>query len=165
MIVVCGTSSSRSAEIISSVTSSSPRRTRAPDRARAEFPDSRNHFGDRGDVLDAADEADLECCHRHVFEHATRLVGDPLGIERHHFLDAHRVLYRDCGNHRQRVAPMLESVITSACKPAPPLGSVAANASTIGGSDDDVEGSILRIDCEEAGCIVKCHFSLNYKPP
>src|ERR1700675_1991106 len=38
---------------------------------------------------------------------------------------------------------MLASVSTSACRPAPPLGSVAANASTIGGSAEDAEGSML----------------------
>ena len=39
--------------------------------------------------------------------------------------------------------PMLASVIMSACRPAPPLGSVAANASTIGGSAEGVGESML----------------------
>jgi hypothetical protein len=38
---------------------------------------------------------------------------------------------------------MLASVITSACKPAPPLGSVAAKASTIGGNGDDADGESI----------------------
>ena len=38
---------------------------------------------------------------------------------------------------------MLASVSTSACNPAPPLGSVAAKASAIGGRADDAGVSIL----------------------
>ncbi len=55
--------------------------------------------------------------------------------------------------------PMLASVSMSACKPAPPLGSVAANASTIGGNCKGAEGSIrIGIGCSEAGCIAKMTF-------
>ena len=44
--------------------------------------------------------------------------------------------------------PMLESVRMSACRPAPPLGSVAANVSTIGG-DWDMECVWREVVCRD----------------
>ena len=58
---------------------------------------------DGSNVFDAAEHADLECVDGHVLEQAARLVGDPLGVERLHAFDAHRVLHRDGGQHRQRM--------------------------------------------------------------
>ena len=57
---------------------------------------------------------------------------------------------------------MLASVMTSACRPAPPLGSVAANASTIGGNADGVDGSMLQAGfiVQKAGMSLKYHFNL-----
>ena len=46
------------------------------------------NLGDRGDILDAAEHADLEHVDRHVFEETACLIGDPLRIERLDALDA-----------------------------------------------------------------------------
>ncbi len=92
-----------------------------------------NDFGDRGDGLDAAEHADLERRDRHVLEHAARLVGDPFRVDRAHVVDAGRVLDGDGGDTDSGWQPMLESVMMSACRPAPPLGSDAAKTSTMGG--------------------------------
>ena len=91
-------------------------------------------LGDRRDVLDAAEHADLERVDRHVLEQAARLVGDPVGVDR-----AARLRRRAVSCTVSAVTtdsgwqPMLASVRRSACRPAPPDGSEAANVSTIGG--------------------------------
>ena len=61
-------------------------------------------FGDRRDVLDAAERADLERVDRHVLEQATGLVGDPFRVDWLDGFHAKRVLHRDRGDDRQRVA-------------------------------------------------------------
>ncbi len=63
----------------------------------------RNDLGDRGDVLHAAERADLERIDGHVLEQTARLIGDPLRIDRLHGLDAEGILHRDRGDDGQRV--------------------------------------------------------------
>jgi hypothetical protein len=77
---------------------------------------------------------ELERRHRHVLEQRPRLIRDPLGIDRQDALDTGRVLHRDRGHHRQRMAAQAGQVSMSACKPAPPVGSDAAKLSTMGGA-------------------------------
>ena len=104
-IVVCGSSSSRIAcmHLVA-------REFVAAARCEHRIEDQRNvgivghDLGDRGDVLDAAEHADLERVDRHVLEQAARLVGDPVGVDRLHAFDAQRVLHRDRRDDRQRMA-------------------------------------------------------------
>jgi len=63
-----------------------------------------NHFGNGGDGFDTADHADLDRRHRHVLQHAARLVGDPLGLHRQEVIHAHGVLHGDGGNHGEGMA-------------------------------------------------------------
>ncbi len=60
-------------------------------------------LGDRRDVLDAPEHADLECVDRHVLEQRARLVRDPVGVDRHHAFDAERVLHGQRRHDRQRM--------------------------------------------------------------
>ena len=64
----------------------------------------RHDFRDCRDRLDTAEHADLECGDRHVFQNAPRLIGDPLGVDGAHVVDARRVLDRDRRDHRKRMA-------------------------------------------------------------
>ena len=49
-------------------------------------------FGDDGNDFGAAEQAELEGRHRHVFEQGARLVGDPVGVDVQDVLDPARVL-------------------------------------------------------------------------
>ncbi|MNQ99228.1 hypothetical protein D3C85_1149530 [compost metagenome] len=63
-----------------------------------------DQLGDGDHVIDAADHADLERGHRHVFQHRARLVEHPFVVDDHEVLHAAGVLHRDGGDHRQRMA-------------------------------------------------------------
>ena len=62
-----------------------------------------NDFGDRRNVFDAAEQADLERVHGHVFQHAPRLVGDEVGVDGKDTLDTERVLDGNGGDDGQRM--------------------------------------------------------------
>ena len=113
-----------------------------------------NDFRDGGDALEAPQHADLECVDGNVLEQTARLVGHPLGLDR---LDASTprvsctVIAVTTDNGWQ---PMLANVRMSACRPAPPEGSDAANVSTMGGNSGSVSAGMARpLEAAERGGI------------
>ena len=64
----------------------------------------RDYFRNGSNILQAAQQADLECRDRHVFQHCARLVGHPFGIHRLHIVYTAGVLHGNGGNHGQRMA-------------------------------------------------------------
>ena len=73
-------------------------------------------------MLNASQQTELECGDRHVFQHAARLVGNPLGIDGADVVDTHRVLYGHCGDDRQRMTAHARKRHDVRLKPGPSAG-------------------------------------------
>jgi hypothetical protein len=117
-----------------------PARKRARGRGPAGWPGNRQRFGRSPDIVDAAEEADLESGDRHVLQQRPRLILDTVRVDGQNAAHADRVLDGQRRRHRQRMAADRRQVIRSACRPAPPEGSLAAKVSTMGGDGEAGRG-------------------------
>lgn len=106
---------------------------------RIEHHGSVRVFGeDRGDDLRIArrtEHTELERRDRNILEHAARLTLDPRRFDREQAFDALRVLHRECGQHRQRMAAETRDGQEVRLYPRTAGWIEAANARTIGGVD------------------------------
>ncbi len=142
-IVVCGRRSSRSAcdhVVGRELVAAAGREHRVENQRHVGIVG--NDLGDRRDDLDAAQNADLERVDRHVFEEASRLVvthsASSAWTPSTPIVSCTVIAVTTDSGWQ----PMLASVRMSACKPAPPDGSVAAKVRTRGGNSGSVSEGI-----------------------